>query len=262
MKQIIYLLSIIACCTACEKVVDITVNNGETQLVIQGNVSNVTGPTIVQIRTTVPYSNTNVFPGISNAVVTITDSNANKIEPLQHTGNGVYQTNNILGIIGKTYILNVTINGKNYQAKSTMPTSINLDSITFQTNTGFGQVITNAVPNFKDPVNEQNNYYFNQFINSKPTKKIFVFDDRLINGRYINAQLFNDSAFIQKFDTVTLEMQTIDRNVFNFFKELELISDPSGPQPSSPQNPTTNISGGALGYFSAHTFQRKKAVFK
>jgi hypothetical protein len=142
-----------------------------------------------------------------------------------------------------------------------MPKQVLLDSLTFQTNTGFGNSVTNVLPNFKDPANEYNAYQFLQSINGKLSKQIFVFDDRLSDGRYISRQLFNDSAYIQKLDTIQIEMQCLDKPVFNYFKELSGL-DPTNGQPTSPANPTSNISNGALGYFSAHTVERKQVVFK
>jgi hypothetical protein len=54
-------------------------------------------------------------------------------------------------------------------------------------------------------------------------------------------------------------MRCIDKNVFEYFKQLSGL-DPTNGQPTAPTNPVSNISGGALGYFSAHTTQKKKAI--
>jgi hypothetical protein len=54
-------------------------------------------------------------------------------------------------------------------------------------------------------------------------------------------------------------MLCIDNNVFEYFKQLSGL-DPTNGQPTAPTNPISNISGGALGYFSAHTTQKKKAI--
>jgi hypothetical protein len=56
-------------------------------------------------------------------------------------------------------------------------------------------------------------------------------------------------------------MQCIDKNVFKYLEELS-GQDATNGQPTSPADPTSNITNGALGYFSAHTIQRKKTVFK
>ncbi|MFC4231248.1 DUF4249 domain-containing protein [Parasediminibacterium paludis] len=244
---------------ACTKVIDINLNDAAPQLVIQGNVTNQAGITTVSISKSVNYSQDNVFPTVSGAVVTIKDSTTGITTPLAEITPGIYQTATIVGTPGHIYLLNVLVNGATYKASSTMPSPVTLDSITFQVNSGFGQTLINPMPNFQDPAGINNNYQFIQTINSKITKKIFVFDDRLSDGRYISRQLFNDSAYIQPKDTVQLEMRCIDKNVYEYFKQLSGL-DPTNGQPTAPTNPVSNISGGVLGYFSAQTTQKKKAI--
>jgi len=53
-------------------------------------------------------------------------------------------------------------------------------------------------------------------------------------------------------------MQCIDKNIFRYFTTLTEVQENS----TTPANPDSNISGGVLGYFSAHTSQRKKAAVK
>lgn len=264
MKQSIiqYILLIaLTAFAACTKVIDINLNDAAPQLVIQGNVTNQAGITTVTISKSINYSLDNVFPTVSGATVTIKDSTTGITTPLVEVTPGTYQTSTILGTVGHTYLLNVLVNGTAYKASSTMPSPVTLDSITFQANSGFGQTLINPMPNFQDPAGISNSYQFIQTINSKVTKKVFVFDDRLSDGKYISRQLFNDSAYIQSKDTVQLEMRCIDKNVFEYFKQLSGL-DPTNGQPTAPTNPVSNISGGVLGYFSAHTVQKKKAIVK
>ena len=264
MQRQIRLYTTIACLVAlfsCTKVINVNINNAESQLVIQGNITNVPGVTTVAISRTINYALDNIFPTVSGAVVKITDSTNGIISTLVETTAGTYQTSSLQGIQGHTYLLDVLVNGSTYKASSTMAIQVNLDSVTFQVNTGFGQTLINPMPNFQDPANINNYYKFVQTINSKITKKIFVFDDRLSDGKYISRQIFNDSAYIQTKDTVTLEMQCLDKNVYEYFKQLSGL-DPTNGQPTSPANPTSNIVGGNLGYFSAHTSQKKKSIVK
>jgi Domain of unknown function (DUF4249) len=247
---------------SCTKVVDIKLNNALPQLVIQGNITNEPGPYIVTISSSIPYNASNVFPGIANAIVKITDDSTGNIDVLTDELNGNYTTNTTIGKIGHTYHLQVTLGVQIFNATSTMPKYVALDSITFFTNTGFGGSTTNPLPNFQDPAEGSNYYYFKQTINKRVLPTNFVVDDRLSNGRYISIQLFNDSSYIKKFDTVQLEMRCIDKNVFNYFNQLAQLNDPNGNQSANPTNPESNITNGALGYFSAHTRQIKKTVFK
>ncbi len=256
---IIFLLTAVV---ACKKVIEIDTLNSEKNIVIEGMVTNTLAPFVVKISTTVNYNSNNVFPTVSGALVKIIDSTTGITQTLIESPNGTYSTPSIMGVEGKTYLLQVTVNGKTYTASSKMPKKVLLDSVGFRITTGFGQTSANPIPFFQDPANINNYYRFIQSINSKITKKVFVFDDRLSDGRYVSRPMFNDSAYIQKFDTVQVEMQCIDKNVFNYFNQLEQLSDANGPQPANPTNPTSNIIGGALGYFSAHTIEKKKAVLK
>lgn len=259
--SLVALLLIICTLSACKKVINVNLNDAAPQLVIQGNITNNPGITTVTISRTINYALNNVFPSVSGAVVKIIDSTNGTSFTLNEATAGTYQTSSLQGIQGHTYLLNVQVNGGTYKASSTMATQVKLDSVTFQVNSGFGQTLINPMPNFQDPANINNYYKFVQTINSKITKKIFVFDDRLSDGKYIVRQIFNDSAYIQPKDTVTLEMQCLDKNVYEYFKQLSGL-DPTNGQPTSPANPISNITGGSLGYFSAHTSQKKQAIVK
>jgi len=166
------------------------------------------------------------------------------------------------GVAGHTYTLSVTSQQKNYMATSTMPMPVPLDSITFSQISGFGNNQIDAIVNFQDPPGIQNYYQFVEFVNgAQITKDIFVFDDRLSDGKYINHTLYNDTSYIFQGDEVQVNMYCIDENVYNYFYQL-VQSGGTGAfsTTASPANPTSNISNGSLGYFSAHTVTSKERV--
>ncbi len=248
------------CIFACKRVVDIDLKNAIPKIVIEGNITDESGPYTVTISKTINYANDNIFPPVVGAVVTVKDNTANTTNVLTETSPGTYKTATIQGVQGHNYTLTVVAEGEQYTVTSTMPAKILLDSVTFLKITAFGNTTINAVPNFQDPVGTPNYFKFQQTINDRKLKQFFAFDDRLSDGRYIARQLFNDSAYFNAGDTLLLEMQCVDKNVFSYFNQLEqIISDG---QSSTPANPTSNISNNALGYFSAHTVQRKKVAVK
>lgn len=53
-------------------------------------------------------------------------------------------------------------------------------------------------------------------------------------------------------DIITVEMQTIGKDVYDYFFSLDQTLSQSV---ATPANPVSNISGDALGYFSAHNVQ-------
>jgi hypothetical protein len=123
-----------------------------------------------------------------------------------------------------------------------------------------GKKELNAVANFQDPPGLGNYYRFIEYINGRQIPNIFVFEDRLSDGRYIQEALYNDSAYLQKGDTLQLNMYCIDKSDYEYFFSLAQITGNAGFQSASPANPNTNLTGGALGYFSAHTYNEVRLI--
>jgi hypothetical protein len=246
---------------ACKKVINIDLKNAASQVVIQGNITDAPGPYVVKISKTVNFSATNTYPPVTNATVRITDSTAGITNVLHQVDSGVYITKNLVGVPHHTYGLQVTIDGQQYTASSTMPTRVPLDSITFAENVGFNnQQQVNAVVNFQDPKGQANYYQFQEVLDGRLIPDIFVFEDRLSDGRYIQEPLYNDSAYLQRGDTLQLTMNCVDKNVYNYYFTLITVAGNNNFQSVTPTNPVTNISNGALGYFSAHTTQQGTLV--
>jgi len=226
-------------------------NDAGPRIVIQGEVTDQPGPYIVRVNYSVGFDKTNDFPPISGALVKISDGEGHTdtlTEPLP----GIYFTKSILGKPGNTYSLSVLANDTLYTAVSTMPQPVRLDSVTFNETKIFNDETTYAVPNFQDPAGVTNYYQFIEYLNGKLLNKtVFVFDDRLSDGRYITRTLRNDSAYLKPFDLLELRMYCIDKPVYEYFNQLDESSN--GFSSASPDNPVSNISNGALGYFSAHT---------
>ena len=259
--KLFFLVFIIPFYFCCKKVINVNLNNAAAQIVIEGIVTNAAGPYQLQITKTVNFSASNTFPPVSGATVTITDRTAGITDALIETSPGVYTTQSLpQGVPGHTYQLNVSASGQTYAATSTMPQPVALDSITFQHLSNFGKLQINAQPNFQDPLGVANFYTFHQTINNKLLQRTFVFEDRLSDGKYINVNLFTDSAFLKLGDSLLLQMNCVDKGVFNYFNTLLQASDANGFQSATPTNPISNISNNALGYFSANTVSIKAAV--
>lgn len=241
---------------SCHKIVTLKLNTAPAQIVIQGEITDLAGPYSVTINQTVGFYADNSFPAVSGAVVKISD-NKGITDSLTETSPGVYTTHVLQGEPGNTYNLSVSAQNQNYTAVSTMPAIIPLDSVTFEATSGFGKNRINAVVNFQDPPGVQNYYQFLEYINGQLfTKQIFVFEDRLSDGKYISNQLFTDSSYLTNGDNLEVKMYCIDVNVYNYFYQLEQSSGNGAfNTTASPANPVSNISNGAIGYFSAHTTQ-------
>jgi hypothetical protein len=261
MKSINFLLAIFAVVlmTSCEKVIDVDLKGSGKKYVIEGVLTDQEGGGQVRITRTSNMDENNRFEGISGAQVSVTDGKG--ITTIFNEGSaGIYRSN-LRGVPGEAYSLQVNINGAVFTAISHMPSTVFLDSlyISEMDMMGTRDKLANAV--FKDPEGGGNAYRFVQFINGKKSRHFFVQNDDLSDGRKITVSLFNHDSPIQKGDTVTVEMQGIDPAVYTYW--FSLFKGATGEnENATPANPVTNISGGALGYFSAHTVSSKSIVVK
>ena len=250
---------------ACTKNINPPVADAAPQIVIEANVTNAPGPYQVSITTTSPINENNTFPTVSGAVVTIVD-NKGLYDSLFETSPGIYSTrNNWQGVPGNTYTLHVTHSGNSYTASSTMPQQVPLDSLTFiQTNRLGNEGLIEAVPNFQDPPGSLHYYRFTLTDQGFLINLIFLMDDRLAEGKYfrqpIQQYLNGIKQPLGMGDDVSLSMYCIDEATFDYFNELNQLDIANPFSSVSPANPVTNLSGGALGYFSAHTVQTESAV--
>jgi len=117
---------------------------------------------------------------------------------------------------------------------------------------------------YTDPIALGNSYRFIQKINDTLDQTFHVFNDNLNNGKVNQRPLRggSDSLEVKLYDLVAVEMQCITRSTYLYYYTLNQQSGAGPGGGTTPSNPPSNIVGGALGIFSAHTVQRKQVVIK
>jgi Domain of unknown function (DUF4249) len=254
--------------TSCTKVIDIDLNTSNPQIVVEAKISN--SPTEraeVRLSRSTNFNESNAFPAISKAIVTIQDKTANTLDTLKEASAGIYKSAKLTGIVGHTYVLTIQTEGKTLTATSTIPRKVNLDTVEIRAQAFFGNIEYQIIPRFIDLKGIGDNYRFVLFVNGKMKNDIFVVNDELsdgnLNGRPLFRQRSSDSTENTKIgDRIDLEMHSIDKSVYDYFNTLAGESGGPGGGSATPANPITNIKGGALGYFAAYTRQTKGVVVK
>lgn len=265
-KYIGALTAIIILGSSCRKVIDINLNSADKKYVIEAVITNQTDSCKVLISQTVDFSAGNNVPAVSGAVVTVTDSEGT-VTTLPETVAGTYQAASFNGVPGKTYKLNVKLNGQEFTSSSTMPLLVPYDSLYITETDLFDGKEKVATVLYKDPVGKGNSYRYIQYLNGKKEKTIFVENDELTDGREVNTELLifgddsdsdaeKDAKKIKTGDMLRVDMMCIDQAVYKYWYSL-LNSSTGENQNATPANPVTNIQGGALGYFTAQTFTTK-----
>lgn len=245
--------------TACEKVIELKLDDAAPVLVIDGGVSDQNEVQQVKISKTYSFTEPNKFHGVTGAKVVLGVDGLGSIV-FAEVSPGVYQSVKFKGKSGSKYDLSVTVEGQNYKASSVMPARVPMDSLTFKSYNFFGETKNYVAVNFRDPAGVANQYRY--ILKSKGVvEKDVVSEDRFDDGNKVTNVIFYELNDLMKGDSIQVEIQCIDRNVYRYFYSLGQNTGSGGP-PVSPANPPSNFSNGALGVFSAHTSSIRTALIK
>ncbi len=242
---------------SCEKEIVLKYDEASSRLVIEGEVTPGNGPHEVRISRSVNFTEANTFPAVENATVTITDDQGAD-ETLVHQGGGVYRSTGLLtGAVGHTYTLAVTVDGTTITGASTMPMAVPLDTLSIDSISRFGNVSLIVVPIYTDPAGSLNYYRMRVRVNGTRWPVVFVRDDLLSDGQINVRPLSYHDVPLERADTVSVDLLTIDRTIFTYWFTLESFSGSGG---VAPADPLSNLSGNVLGYFSAQTLSTVTVV--
>lgn len=246
---------------SCEKVIELDRTENEEKYVIEGTITNEPGVCSVLLSKTKNFKDDNQFIGISGAVVTI--ENKGVVVTLPESSPGVYKVSTINGAPGQTYLMTVAVDGKTFTASSTMPENVPFEDF-YMKPSDFGKKRTLTYVKYKDPLERVNFYWFKQFVNDKKQRDFVVSNDDFTPGQEVNAGITfqNDtddlSRDFKKGDKLGIEMHSIDASTYLYLHSLDNAE--GSDNGASPANPISNITGGALGFFSAHTVQKRTLV--
>ena len=253
--------------SSCTDVIDIQINSSDPQIITEGSVG-LDEFAEVTLTKSIDLDDTNEFPAVENAVVTITEKNGES-EVLTETKPGIYQSISLKGKAGKSYTLNIVSGNKEISSESTIPLKVAIDSFSVVNSIypGGGPPIGpmpayfyEITVGYTDPAAETNYYRMLLFVNGVPKSGNRVSTDKFNNGNRVISNLIMYDQKIKKGDTIGVELQCIDKNVFNYFDSMS--NGRMGGNSSSPANPYTNLNGSVLGFFSAHTVERREFVVK
>ncbi len=256
----------------CKDVIIVELNSANPAIVIEATISDNGLPSRVAITKSTDFYKPSLYPAVSGAKVIVDDSEGNSFLFTEVT-EGIYENTIIKGKPGVEYSIEVLTEEKIYNAVSTMPSKMVLDTLTLE-----------EAP--KRPNRDDNSYQFflrlffqdqkgiDNYARIRMYNKGFllsgfnIYEDKVTDCNYINYRLIinANNRFINIGDTLTVELMSIDKAAFDFFKTANSVnaSGGSGRGPGStsaaPANPVTNWSNKALGYFSAYAVSQKTII--
>jgi hypothetical protein len=123
---------------------------------------------------------------VSNATITIADDAGNSFPLTESNQAGFYFSQPAQGIPGRTYRLEVTVDGIQYRAQSYMPYPVVIDSNYYIDVASFDNpddISKRPYCIILDPIDVENYYLIRTYINGKLDGGFRIYSDRLWNGK-------------------------------------------------------------------------------
>jgi len=166
-----------------------------------------------------------------------------------------YESDTFAPVPGRTYTLRVWVDGQLYASTETMPAYIEVDTVMAERDDLFGDERYYGVFEFRDPPGQANYYRYTPFYGYRALTSFGdqrLFSDKFNDGRKV-AQRFEVDVRNPSSDengkprfVSRVKRQVISPAVYQYWREARAIN----PAATAPANPKSNISNGALGYFS------------
>ena len=273
----LYTLLLLLLTLSCQKEIELDYRDIEPVVSIEGRVTN--EQVYVLITRTRSMNDSVKSRGIGGAVVTISSEDGTE-QLVYDVRDGYYRpASGMKGVPGRTYRLDVTLDGHQYAASSTMPRQAPIVSTQFI----WQSLLDNGMLMYEmwasDPEPDVRNYYWYRVDRRAKDPKVrqkqgtdayrwSSFDDRgainariyrdimCVNEEMMDGQDIEDDqlkSILFDGDTITLQLMTIDRAMFEYYQSLS-VGQRMG------ANPISNISGGCLGYFAAGSVSHADTV--
>ncbi|MDR1887270.1 MAG: DUF4249 domain-containing protein [Prevotellaceae bacterium] len=290
-KKPLILLFAVSLLASCVEPFDIRTDDSPPAIVIYGYLTDEPAYHTVRISRSSPYFDTAANVGISDAEVKITSSNGEVIDFVEVAAvPGTYRTTDrTAGTPGATYLLSVEVDFDNdgvrekYTASSMMQSAVKVDSIEVKHMKIMGNKFYVLYLYAQDTPAEDyylGHYRINDTVVLSNISRLSPMSDAAFNGQYINGLMIrrfwdaserenvdeNDEqeyrrVYTSPGDTITFSLSRIEKGYHDFISQCQQEMTGENPFFGGPaSNIVTNISGGALGYFTTYAFSTAKAV--
>ena len=122
---------------SCEDVIQLDIPKTEPYLVVDGSITNIAGEQVIRLTKSQDLLSLVTVEGVKNATVKVTDDLGKiyEFKDLKNIGKYVWtpaKPTEIMGVVGRTYTLEINAEGENYKAVSKLNRVPKIDSIVYK----------------------------------------------------------------------------------------------------------------------------------
>jgi len=276
--------------SSCTAPITINTRNSEPVIVIYGQITDEYKYQYIRITSSSPYFDEKMNQVISGALVQVESTDGDLFRFYEGTDGYYFSESRFAATVGTTYNLTVEVDfdkdGKIeiYEASTTILPVIPVDSVDIKPINIMGYRHFSMNFYMQDPSEAENFYlcifYINDSLTNNKLSQYLYSDDRMFNGEYVDGASFTyfedatdeknltspraddeDNYMVSPGDIIRLQLLNIEKGYYNFISES--ISVKYGENPffgGPPSNISTNISNGAVGYFTGFSLQEQTTV--
>ncbi|NRB50978.1 MAG: DUF4249 domain-containing protein [Saprospiraceae bacterium] len=269
-QSILYIGCLVFLSLACEKTIPLDPGQTPELYVVEGLITNENIRQQIKVSRSQGFNDAGVSAGVSDAQVVVTDDQGFMME-FTEAQPGVYKSKEAFaGEIGRTYTLTIEHNQELFTASEMMNTMGTIDTLLTQIDPEEeadpdedGRFFDILV--FMTEPQETENFYLVKFYRNGQLENfdgedVYVFDDVAIGE---NLSALPGPVYYAEGDIAGMELYSLSRKAFRFYSDLNAnINNDGGMFSSQPANVSTNLEGGAIGYFQVSALDKKEVTIQ
>jgi hypothetical protein len=265
---LLILLSLGLVLSGCEDVIDLDLKTTEPRLVIEGQLSNIASENYFLISRTTDFYSPSEVAMVSGATIVVSDNVGNADTLTESTPGRYVFPSSTTAIAGLEYTASVAVEGQVYSASTTMPPAILIERMRFVKGEYWSEDAEEEVEGYQLVVGFEDAPARSDYVRFKveATREIhpifYLYDGRFTDGSRIYYEFYVGEPLFPG-DIVDVRLYSMDEAMYDYFATLAEVwagENEGGFFDTSPDNPTTNWSGGVLGYFGAFSIDEGTAT--
>lgn len=271
MKNILIILIATFSFFACEKTIELDVQQTRPVIVVEALVTNEMKAHYVKLTKSVGFYDEVKPPPVTDAVVTVSDGQGNVYNYSYYAEDSAYYAETAFqGIVGNAYTLEIIYDGDVITATDTLKSVSPIEEMVWEIDEDeqedpekedyFYELTLSA----REP-NETVDYYLLHFFRNDSIQRfdgmtgVFYTDDTFIQE---DIDHFPAPVYFKEGDTARFEMLSLTEHAYQYYNDLStLLNNDGGMFGAVPANPYTNLEGeNVVGCFQVSSVSKKTIV--
>lgn len=231
---------------SCEKRIDIAFDNGPELLVVEADLDNSSAQHMIYLHRNAAYMDTLPPAPITDAHIRVLTEAGESFEFNYNEQQQAYINDQMPIVEAKKYTLKIKWHETTYEASDVVQTMVLINDVTMTKESILGAQFNTITMHVEDPEDQANYYKYSILIGDQPPRFVGIFNDQHNNGNTLSHHIRYESIAALADTEIKIKLQLVSFDNYKYWDQIKNNT----PFSIVPLQPASNISHGALGYFS------------